>query len=64
MAVPKKKKSRAQTAVRRSAWGATLRAGSYVACPKCNEPMQPHRVCPSCGQYRGRQVVEKETSEA
>jgi len=64
MAVPKKKKSASRTAIRRKAWAATLRPGSYVHCPKCNEPTQPHRVCPSCGSYGGRQVVVKETPEA
>lgn len=27
------------------------------ACPNCGAPQQAHRVCPSCGQYKGRQVV-------
>jgi large subunit ribosomal protein L32 len=27
-------------------------------CPNCGEVKLPHRACPSCGQYRGRQVIE------
>lgn len=35
---------------------------SLVVCPNCKERMMPHRVCPSCGQYRGRQVLDMESS--
>ncbi|ETJ16404.1 MAG: hypothetical protein Q620_VSAC00786G0001, partial [Veillonella sp. DORA_A_3_16_22] len=24
---------------------------------QCHEPMMPHRVCPTCGHYKGEQVV-------
>jgi large subunit ribosomal protein L32 len=27
------------------------------ACPHCHAPKLPHRVCPSCGYYNGREVV-------
>lgn len=27
-------------------------------CPQCHEPKQPHRACPRCGYYKGRQVQE------
>jgi len=30
---------------------------STTTCAQCGAPTQPHRVCPSCGSYRGRQVV-------
>ncbi|HOK78627.1 MAG TPA: 50S ribosomal protein L32, partial [Verrucomicrobiota bacterium] len=26
-------------------------------CPQCAEPYIPHRVCPACGYYKGRQVI-------
>jgi large subunit ribosomal protein L32 len=26
-------------------------------CNRCNEPVLPHRVCPNCGHYQGREVV-------
>ena len=27
------------------------------ACGMCGKPAIPHRVCPSCGHYKGRQVL-------
>lgn len=27
-------------------------------CPNCGERKMSHRACPSCGSYRGREVVE------
>jgi large subunit ribosomal protein L32 len=27
-----------------------------IACPKCGEPVTPHRACASCGHYKGRDV--------
>jgi large subunit ribosomal protein L32 len=33
---------------------------AVTRCPKCGDPKQPHRVCPTCGTYRGEQVVEVE----
>lgn len=34
-------------------------APNISPCPKCSEPTLPHRVCPSCGHYKG--VKYKET---
>jgi large subunit ribosomal protein L32 len=28
------------------------------ACPRCSSPKLPHRVCPTCGYYRGKKLVE------
>jgi large subunit ribosomal protein L32 len=27
-------------------------------CPSCHTPKLPHRVCPTCGKYKGREVIE------
>ena len=27
-------------------------------CPKCKEPVMPHRACMNCGTYAGRQVIK------
>jgi large subunit ribosomal protein L32 len=26
-------------------------------CSRCEQPVLPHRVCPNCGFYQGREVV-------
>lgn len=33
---------------------------SMSVCPQCNEPKMPHRVCPNCGTYKGREVISAE----
>ncbi len=40
-----------------------LKARNVVNCPNCGEPRLPHRVCPNCGHYQGREVVEVETND-
>jgi large subunit ribosomal protein L32 len=34
-----------------------LKARNGIACPNCGEPRLPHRVCPKCGFYQGREVL-------
>ena len=55
MAVPKQKQSHARTAQRRAQH--KVEPPSYNACPHCHSPRLPHRVCPVCGYYRGREVI-------
>lgn len=31
---------------------------SFSLCSNCGAPKLPHKACPECGYYRGRQVVE------
>jgi large subunit ribosomal protein L32 len=35
-----------------------LRKTTLAECPNCHEPKLPHRACPHCGQYKGREIVE------
>ena len=59
MAVPKKKVSKARRDKRRSSvW--KLEAPSLSKCTQCGELKMPHRVCPICGYYKGREVVKVE----
>ncbi len=59
MAVPKRKTSKAKTASRRAS-SYRLNKATVVECPNCHETKLPHRVCPNCGYYDGKQVVEVE----
>lgn len=34
-----------------------LKKTSLGLCPKCSQPVLPHRVCLNCGYYQGREVV-------
>ncbi len=58
MAVPKRKTSKAKRDKRRS--HDALKSDNRSLCPDCGSPRQPHRVCPNCGKYRGRTIVETE----
>ncbi len=58
MAVPKRKVSRTRKRKRRTHWKAQKPAVSV--CPKCFYPKLPHRVCPNCGYYKDRNVIEVE----
>lgn len=56
MAVPKQKQSHSRTNKRRSQH--KVGAPTVNACATCGAPRVPHRVCGSCGTYRGRTVVD------
>jgi large subunit ribosomal protein L32 len=34
------------------------RPPTLVVCPECKTLKPPHRVCPECGSYDGKQVIE------
>ena len=57
MAVPKKKQSPTRRNKRRANHD-RMTAPRVVMCPQCSEPKLPHRVCPSCGTYKGREVIK------
>lgn len=58
MAVPKRKTGRAKTNSRRSSH--KLEAPSISTCPQCHQPKLPHRVCPECGYYNGKEIIDTE----
>ena len=53
---PKRRHSKARTARRRAHDALPMPASSR--CPQCQESRLPHRVCPHCGYYKGREVIE------
>jgi large subunit ribosomal protein L32 len=57
MAVPKKRHSKSRSRKRRSSHQ-RMDAPNVILCPKCSEPKLSHRVCKSCGTYKGREVIE------
>ena len=59
MAVPKRKKGRARVHSRRSSNDVISRPARTM-CPQCGEVKLPHRVCPNCGYYKNREVIETE----
>jgi large subunit ribosomal protein L32 len=60
MGVPKRKTSQARRDKRRA--HKKLTAVTLSNCPQCTELRMPHRVCPACGYYHGREVIEAEES--
>ena len=55
MALPKRKHSKARRDKSRTHWKLTV--PPLTKCPQCARVVVPHRVCPFCGYYRGRQVL-------
>jgi large subunit ribosomal protein L32 len=62
MAVPKKRTSRTRRDKRRATH--KVSAVRLNECPRCHSPRLPHRVCPTCGTYAGREVISHEIAEA
>ena len=56
MGVPKRKTSKSRRDKRRTHQRLPLPGQSV--CPQCQEIQLPHHVCPTCGFYRGKQVLE------
>ncbi len=57
MAVPRRKVSKSRKGMRRSHW--KLTASPIATCAHCGQPVMPHRVCPGCGYYKNRLVIEQ-----
>lgn len=56
MPVPKRKTSRTKRDTRRG--GHENIAPAKSVCPQCHQPKLPHRVCPACGYYNGKEIIE------
>jgi large subunit ribosomal protein L32 len=62
MAVPKRRTSSTRRDKRRATY--KVSAPRLNECPRCHSPRLPHRVCPVCGTYAGREVIVHEVEEA
>jgi len=58
MPVPKRKTSQSRRDKRRAQHKLEVTTASF--CPQCKSPKLPHRACPKCGTYKGREVVPLE----
>ena len=61
MGLTKRRFSKARTASRRAKFHA--QAVTLVDCPQCHARMVPHRACPACCYYAGRQAIQIKTKE-
>ncbi len=59
MAVPKRKTSKAKRDSRRAPNMKKSLPGLSI-CPQCHQPKLPHRVCPNCNYYDGKEIVATE----
>ncbi|MFP4028210.1 MAG: 50S ribosomal protein L32 [Candidatus Brocadiia bacterium] len=73
MAVPKRKTSKSRKRKRRTHQGCdppnvpkmqkshppSSRSQRFF-CSNCDQPKPPHSICPNCGYYRGRAMIEVE----
>jgi large subunit ribosomal protein L32 len=55
MANPKRRHSKQRKHLRRTHY--KLKGINMSDCPSCKNKILPHRVCPHCGQYKGKQVI-------
>jgi large subunit ribosomal protein L32 len=59
--LPKRKHSQGRRDRRRA--HDALQARNLVQCSNCGEMRLPHRICPNCGHYQGREVIEIKKEE-
>ena len=55
MAVPKRKTSKMKVRSRKAA--NRYKGVQITTCTACGAPATPHRVCSSCGMYKGKQIL-------
>ena len=56
MALPKRKYAKARQGKRRS--HLALNIPALHDCPQCHSPKLAHHICPTCGSYAGKEVIE------
>ncbi len=61
MALPKRRHSKTRGRKRRTHW--KIASGNLAKCPQCKELKPNHQICPVCGYYKGKQVIEIKIKE-
>ena len=61
MAVPKKRRSKSRKRTHRSLW--SIDVPTMAICSNCGMMHVAHRVCMSCGYYKGRPVIQIKQKE-
>lgn len=61
MGVQQHRHSKSRSRKRRAQW--KISAPGYTECPQCHEVKRPHRVCPSCGFYKDKEVINTAAAE-
>ncbi|MGB3974917.1 MAG: 50S ribosomal protein L32 [bacterium] len=56
MPVPKKRKTHSKVKMQRA--NKHIAVSNRSTCSNCHEPKLPHRVCPNCGYYKSKQILE------
>jgi large subunit ribosomal protein L32 len=56
--LPKRKLSKGRRDRRRA--HDAMQPASLVTCSNCGQMRLPHVVCPNCGYYQGREVIQLE----
>jgi len=53
---PKKRKTKSGRNQRRAHHA--LKSLSLTGCKKCGKPAKPHHICPECGYYNSKKIVD------
>ena len=61
MAGPQRRTSKTAKRLRRSHF--KLEVNTLNACPHCGALVRSHRVCPKCGYYGGKQILNVKKDE-
>lgn len=56
MPVPKQRHTKSRRNKRRL--HLRLKSETFSSCPKCGHPVLPHHVCPHCGYYKGKKIID------